>query len=154
MRPKLPIVIAIIFVVTGGAFISASPRQSAGAGTSHTAFLMVKSDSPTPVKISSNISLYCIPVRTHTTVAGAMEVYAATHPNFTYAGRESPTVGIFIEEINGRKNENGFSWTLFINNKPASKGVYAQVAPGDIVEWRYEKTNENVASRGPELSGL
>jgi len=55
-----------------------------------------------------------------------------------YAG-----LGKFVESINGLKNnpQTGEYWIYYINSKPAQMGISNQVvAPGDVIEWKYEKS--------------
>lgn len=83
---------------------------------------------------------YTIPVLSDTTVIAAMNAYA-TVANFSFSGRDFPGLGLFVEEIDGRKNGGGFYWTLFINNELSEKGAsQMEVSPSDTVEWRYQKS--------------
>ncbi len=60
--------------------------------------------------------------------------------SFTFSGREFSGLGFFVEEINGKRGENGYYWILHINGTTSDLGVsQARVGPGDSVEWRYEK---------------
>jgi len=89
---------------------------------------------------SETKTAHIIPVLSNTTVIAAMEAYAAAEPTFSFSGRDFSGLGLFVEEINGLKNRDGFYWTLFINNTLSEKGAsLASVVPGDIVEWRYQK---------------
>ncbi|MBP7741411.1 MAG: DUF4430 domain-containing protein [Candidatus Pacebacteria bacterium] len=56
-----------------------------------------------------------------------------------YVSREYPTLGSFLESIDGHKNGNGQYWMLYINGNPSSTGMSQTVViPGDYIEWRYE----------------
>jgi len=51
-------------------------------------------------------------------------------------------MGEFITEINGIKNNNEKSWIYYVNGKEASVGVSNyKTNPGDVVSWKYEKSN-------------
>jgi len=60
--------------------------------------------------------------------------------NFTeknYAG-----LGKFIESINGIQNSNSQSWIYYVNDKKAQVGISNyEINPGDILSWKYEKSN-------------
>jgi len=48
--------------------------------------------------------------------------------------------GVFIEEIDGKKNTAEKSWIFFINGKSATEASDKyKVQPGDLVEWKYIK---------------
>ncbi len=55
----------------------------------------------------------------------------------TYSG-----MGKLIEEINGLKNSGEKNWIYYVNSKKANVGVSNyKIIPGDVVSWKYEKTN-------------
>jgi hypothetical protein len=60
--------------------------------------------------------------------------------NFTeknYAG-----MGKLIDGINGIKNNNSQSWIYYVNGKEAQVGVSNyKIKSGDVVSWKYEKSN-------------
>lgn len=83
-------------------------------------------------------NLYTIPILSDVTVLEAMNALAS-NSNFSFSGRDFPGIGLFVEEIGGKKNGGGFYWTLFINNELSEIGAtQAEVSPNDIVEWHYE----------------
>ncbi|MFH1971530.1 MAG: DUF4430 domain-containing protein [Patescibacteria group bacterium] len=46
--------------------------------------------------------------------------------------------GVFIEEIDGRKNTNEKAWIYFLNAESASTGADKYtVQPDDLIEWKY-----------------
>lgn len=56
-----------------------------------------------------------------------------------YTSRSYPSLGSFVESIDGLKNQGGSYWMLYINGMSASVGMsQAAVVPGDHIEWRYE----------------
>ena len=51
-------------------------------------------------------------------------------------------MGKFIETINGVKGNGDQNWIYYVNNKEAQVGVSNyKINPGDIVSWKYEKSN-------------
>lgn len=81
---------------------------------------------------------YRIPV-SGSTVLSSMEAFAASG-EFSFSGREYPGLGLFVEEIGGLKNAEGFYWTLFVNGILSEKGASsAEIAPDSNIEWRYQK---------------
>jgi hypothetical protein len=83
-----------------------------------------------------------IPVTSDGTVLAAMRAHASS-TQFIFAGKEYPTLGFFVESIDGRRNADGYYWTLYINGTSSDLGASsAHVKPGDKVEWRYESASE------------
>lgn len=67
---------------------------------------------------------------------------ATAHGDFSFEGKEYPSLGYFVESINGTKSADGFYWFLYINDTSSPLGASsALVQVGDVVEWRY-KTSE------------
>jgi hypothetical protein len=59
--------------------------------------------------------------------------------NFTFSGKEFPSLGFFVEEINGIKYGSGKYWLYYVNGKEASVGVSKYVLKeGDIISWKQE----------------
>lgn len=86
------------------------------------------------------VSAYAVPVLSEGTVQDAMLAFAATS-EFSFSGRSYAGLGFFVEEIGGRRNENGNYWFLYVNGESSQKGAsQTRVAPGDVVEWRYKKS--------------
>ena len=49
-------------------------------------------------------------------------------------------LGFFVDEINGVKAGNGYSWIYYINGVKATVGVSTyKLQKGDLIEWKYEK---------------
>lgn len=56
--------------------------------------------------------------------------------NFSFNYKEYPTLGIFIDEINKTRGENGKYWIYFVNEKEASVGVSKYIIKdGDVIKW-------------------
>lgn len=59
---------------------------------------------------------------------------------FTFSGREYPSLGFFVESINGKYGGDGFYWILYVNGASSNTGAsQTKLHAGDAVEWRYEK---------------
>lgn len=59
--------------------------------------------------------------------------------DFSFAGKDFPGMGFFVEEIDHKRNANGYYWMLYVNMLAAPKGVSQMiVSPGDQILWRYE----------------
>ena len=86
-----------------------------------------------------------IPQRTHAFIAeeaGSLESLMEKRRAdglLAYESRSYPSLGSFIESIDGLKNGGGSYWMLYLNGVSASVGMsQATVVPGDHIEWRYE----------------
>ena len=73
------------------------------------------------------------------TVIDAMRVLSST-TDFAFSGRDYPSLGFFVESINGQMAENGHNWILYVNGKLSGTGAsQTTLKAGDAIEWRYEK---------------
>ncbi len=73
------------------------------------------------------------------TVLDAMRKLAASG-KLAFEGREYPSLGYFVESINGKKYGGGFYWFLYINGRSSDTGAsQTTLEDGDAIEWRYEK---------------
>jgi hypothetical protein len=58
----------------------------------------------------------------------------------SFAGQAYPSLGFFVESINGKKNAADYYWILYVNGISSSLGASAaRIHSGDAIEWRYEK---------------
>lgn len=74
------------------------------------------------------------------TVLDAMRTLASTS-DFTFTGRDYPSLGFFVESINGQKAEAKHTWILYVNGKLSGTGAsQTTLKAGDSVEWKYEKS--------------
>lgn len=56
--------------------------------------------------------------------------------NFNFKYREYPSLGVFVNEINGIKDGDGRYWFYYINKKEASIGISKYILKeGDIINW-------------------
>jgi len=79
---------------------------------------------------------------TGTTTSPVLDVMHALagKGSFSFSGQDFPGLGFFVEEMNGRKNTDGYYWILLVNGKKSDLGAsQARLKEGDVVEWRYEK---------------
>ena len=73
------------------------------------------------------------------TVLDMMRTLASTS-DFTFTGHDYPSLGFFVDSINGQKTEKSYNWILYINGKLSNTGAsQTTLKAGDAVEWRYEK---------------
>lgn len=138
-----PIVQAPAAAVASTTVQSAPPAASASLSA-------VATHSPAPVSApasttTANATLkvgntaYPLEVSQGETVIAAMRALAASS-TFTFIGHDYPTLGFFVDSINGEKNADGKYWMLYLNGVSATTGASAlMMSPGDIVEWKYEK---------------
>ena len=81
---------------------------------------------------------YQIPAN-NSAVLDAMNELSSTR-DFKFTGKDYPSLGFFVESINGKKNADGFYWILYVNGKSSDLGVsQAKIRAGDTIEWKYEK---------------
>ena len=72
------------------------------------------------------------------TVLQAMQTLAST-TNFVFTGKNHPSLGFFVESINGKKNADGFYWILYVNGRASDLGIsQAKIRADDQIEWKYE----------------
>lgn len=92
------------------------------------------------VTLAAGTTTYTAHVDSSRTVIELMRSLASTS-GFAFTGKEYPSLGYFIESINGKKNGDGTYWILYINGKSSDLGASnATIHAGDTVEWRFEKS--------------
>ncbi len=63
----------------------------------------------------------------------------ASSGTLSFSGREFPSLGFFVESIDGVSNAGGKYWILYHNGAQSQIGASnATISPGDVIEWRYE----------------
>ena len=98
----------------------------------------VQTPTPNVTLIVNGIS-YTAFAPVGSTVLDAMRIPSSTS-DFTFTGKDYPSLGFFVESINGQKAESGYSWILYVNGKLSGTGAsQTTLKTGDTVEWRYEK---------------
>ena len=59
--------------------------------------------------------------------------------NFSFKTKEYPSLGIFVNEINGVSSIAGNYWIYYVNKKEASVGVSKYILKsGDVIDWKQE----------------
>ena len=62
-----------------------------------------------------------------------------TASGFTFKYKEYPSMGIFVEEINGVRGSQGKYWIYYVNDKEAEVGISKNIVKdGDIISWKQE----------------
>jgi hypothetical protein len=88
--------------------------------------------------------IYNLKFQPGTTLLEAMrQLTARSEQPFMFSGREYPSLGFFVEKINGKKNDppNGKYWIYYINGQSAQTGISNyQIRQNDIIEWKYEES--------------
>ncbi len=92
----------------------------------------------TPSAIVAETRVYAFLASATSSVETAMQAKRA-EASLSYETRDYPTLGSFLESINGVRNANGAYWMLYVNGARSSVGMsQAVVVSGDRIEWRYE----------------
>jgi len=85
------------------------------------------------------------PISSATTVYNLMQFASAdSRQPFLFETKDYGSMGLFIDSINGLKNnpQTGEYWIYYVNGESAKIGISNYIVkPGDIIEWRYEKSN-------------
>jgi len=79
---------------------------------------------------------------TATTASSVLDVMntLAAEGSFSFSGRDFPGLGFFVEEMNGRKNMDGYYWILYVNGTPSQTGAsQTMLSDGNTIEWRFER---------------
>ncbi len=70
---------------------------------------------------------------------GTVESLMQQRADITYTSKQYPTMGSFLESLQGVRNANGKYWMLTINGTVSPVGMsQAQVTKGDTIVWTYE----------------
>jgi hypothetical protein len=102
--------------------------------------------APAPVP-ASNVTLKAADQTYETYISGNESVLdlmntVASSSTFTFTGENYPSLGFFVESINGENNGHGLYWILYVNGKSSDLGASSEIIkPGDTVEWRFESGN-------------
>jgi hypothetical protein len=98
-----------------------------------------------PVSISTVLTVdaqtYTAAVSEGATAIDVMNAVAASHPEFTYSGKEYEGMGLLVETINDVTNDTAANtyWTFYVNGAMAQVGASSyQVQQNDQLEWKYE----------------
>ncbi|MDO8482104.1 MAG: DUF4430 domain-containing protein [bacterium] len=159
MKRYILLVVTIIVLGAGTYFSEKSflveklvveiPEETPSSSTSNPPIVSTSSSakiSPVTPRPASNIVIsigstaYFAYVPENSSVLDAMRILTST-TNFTFTGKEYPSLGFFVDSINSKKNANGLYWILYINGKSSDVGAsQATINSGDKIEWMYEKS--------------
>lgn len=103
---------------------------------------------PGPVSRTIAVSIFgpavqptcSVPVAATTTVHKVM-LAASRQCGFSYAGEKQGSLGFFVKEIAGLKQnvKQGYYWVFAVNGEKSQLGVSTRtVEPGDSIQWMYE----------------
>jgi len=82
---------------------------------------------------------YQIEIKNNETVYLAMKRLKEKDSNFSFNGKLYPSLGFFVDEINGAKNSLGSYWLYYVNGQEASIGISEyKLQNGDIISWKLE----------------
>ncbi|NVN96774.1 DUF4430 domain-containing protein [Candidatus Nomurabacteria bacterium] len=74
------------------------------------------------------------------TVFEVMQKLKEENNEFDFKYTEHTGLGIFIDEMNGKKGGRDGYWIYYVNGKEASIGISNyKIKNGDIISWKYEK---------------
>lgn len=91
-------------------------------------------------KLEVNGKAYEMEITKGSTVYDLMKILSEK-TDFTYNGKKYTSIGFFVDEIHGIKNdpETGKFWVYKINNQKAKVGISTYVIqPNDLITWNYE----------------
>jgi hypothetical protein len=117
--------------------VSVQPRASfeAPAPTPRTSTPICSST----IRITIESAVYETCIEDGVSLLSAMQT--ATSDGLVFTGKEYPSLGFFVESINGKHAENGYYWFLYVNGESSSAGVSETVVrAGDSIEWRYKQS--------------
>src|SRR3989344_4494765 len=134
---------AVVTTTTAGTVPTATPLavQQTQTKISVRATTSVTDTIPTPapnVTFSVAGSSYTAFAPAGSTVIDAMKILAST-TGFSFNGKDYPSLGFFVDSINGKKAGSGYNWILYVNGKLSGTGAsQTTLKAGDAIEWRYE----------------
>ncbi len=129
---KLLIAVGVVAVVILGALAFAIQESPRSAQTTPA------TEQQGQATLIAGTSTYTAEVQQGETVLEVMETLAST-TSFTFSGKTYPSLGLFVESINGTPSAGDKYWSLYLNGTSSPVGVsQAQVSPGDKIEWKLE----------------
>jgi hypothetical protein len=129
-------IIGIVIIVGAGWYYAASHKPSSSSTASDSVQV-----NPNTINVSLKVDSnnYAVAVNPGATVLDVMK--KAADQGFAYSGQDSASMGYYVDEVNGVKNNNdkGQYWSFYINDKMAQAGISTQtVQAGDTITWKYE----------------
>lgn len=96
---------------------------------------------PVGIRVSLSIenARYELSVAENASVLDVME--SAAQQGFVYEKTNYPSLGTFVDSINGRTNKDGYYWFLYINGVSSGTGAsQTTLKTGDVIEWKYKRS--------------
>jgi len=130
----IPICILVVIIVSGYFILTVNNtavREQVTQNLSVSAFLIVQ-DKSYELSILEGSSVYDV------------MVIARETTDFDFSGKKFSGLGFFVEEINGitGDTETEMYWTFYINDAKSNVGVSEYILnEGDVIEWKYEKSD-------------
>lgn len=148
MKTRIPQIAAAVIVLLLLVFaivqFSAHPQEAIPPAQTATTTLIDTAASPTTtpktpqVMLSVDGKTYAASVPASRSVLDAMRAMQAS--GLMFVGTEYPSLGFFIESINGKKAADGYNWMLYVNGAQSQTGAsQTKISGGDRIEWKYEK---------------
>lgn len=112
---------------------------NSGSQKSQTTVASTTSKAAMSVSLLVEGTRYTTRVPEGSTVLDAMR---SIPPNsgFSFEGKEYPSLGYFVDSINGKKHASGLYWFLYVNGTSSDTGAsQTTLKDGDVIEWRYQK---------------
>ena len=94
------------------------------------------------IKIIVQDKTYNLQLKTGTTAYEAMDILQQ-NSDFTFNGQNYASLGFFVNEINGVKNDakNNKYWIYYINGQSAKVGISNyKLINNDLIDWKYEES--------------
>jgi hypothetical protein len=115
--------------------ISPIPEVREGAHEANPIFL---SENQVTINVLGNN--YSVSIEEGESVFEVMQKLADyQESNFSFEYKNYPSLGIFIEKINGVNGKSGAYWIYYINDEEAKVGVSKQILKsGDVITWKQE----------------
>ena len=86
------------------------------------------------VSLNTSDKSYLVKVEEGVSVYDVMK--SAQNSGFSFIGKEYPSLGFFVEEINGTKGENGKYWIYSVNGEEGNVSVSKYfIKNGDNILW-------------------
>lgn len=137
---SLIISLIIIFLIIHPSVLRTPPLNRGGRNTNQ---IVPKALSERNIKVSLVVldKKYETEIKEGSTVYDAMKsIESVKDNNFSFKTKEYPSLGIFVDGINGIMGKSGQYWIYYVNDKEASVSVSKyNINNGDIISWKYEK---------------
>jgi hypothetical protein len=91
------------------------------------------------IKVSFRVldNTYNTEIKENSSVFDLMNEIKKENSSFDFKYKEYPSLGVFIDEINGVKGGDGKYWIYYVNDIEASVGVSKYlIKSGDIISWK------------------